>query len=399
VADPAGAGPAAISTVFRSGCDGYASFRIPAVVQQAGELLVFAEGRRGGPADSGRIDLVLRRSGDGGQTWTPLAVVCSGGDHTVGNPVPIAVPDSSRIVLLLTRNDGAATEADILAGRAPARSAYVTVSADAGHSWSTPAELGSKARDDGWRWYATGPGHGIVLRHGPHAGRLLAPANHSRAPERAGQAGTDPALYGGHGLVSDDGGRSWRIGYRDDQGDAAVNANETAVAELPDGQVYVNARNQQGTAVGHRAHAWSRDGGEHLTAPMLPVPADQLTVPQVQASLLCPEPPAGGRPIPPLLFSGPDHPDQRRGMAVRASRDGGHTWSVLARVTSAPAGYSDLVDLGWPLVGLAFETGTTAPHQRIDFARVRLVTPAPTPRGRREERAAVPAPSAAACPR
>ena len=52
------------------------TFRIPALIEASnGDLLAFAEGRVGGRGDSGDIDLVLRRSSDGGDTWSDLEVV------------------------------------------------------------------------------------------------------------------------------------------------------------------------------------------------------------------------------------------------------------------------------------------------------------------------------------
>lgn len=57
--------------VFISGEDGYHTYRIPAIIRaEDGSLLAFAEGRRGGQGDSGDIDLVLKRSTDGGVTWS-----------------------------------------------------------------------------------------------------------------------------------------------------------------------------------------------------------------------------------------------------------------------------------------------------------------------------------------
>ncbi|MYZ18066.1 sialidase family protein, partial [Streptomyces sp. SID337] len=61
------------SVPFRAGREGYASFRIPAVVTSAaGTVLAFCEGRVGSQADFGNIDIVLKRSADGGRTWGPL---------------------------------------------------------------------------------------------------------------------------------------------------------------------------------------------------------------------------------------------------------------------------------------------------------------------------------------
>ncbi len=57
--------------VFRSGQDGYHTYRIPAlIVTKQGTLLAFCEGRHSGGGDSGDIDLLLKRSRDGGRTWT-----------------------------------------------------------------------------------------------------------------------------------------------------------------------------------------------------------------------------------------------------------------------------------------------------------------------------------------
>ena len=62
------------TTVFRNGTDGYPVFRIPAIVRAAnGDLLAFCEARQAG--DASEIDLVLKRSSDGGLTWSPLKVV------------------------------------------------------------------------------------------------------------------------------------------------------------------------------------------------------------------------------------------------------------------------------------------------------------------------------------
>ena len=65
-------------TVFEGGKDGYNIFRIPAVIQAANtDLLVFCEARVGG--DASEIDLVMKRSEDGGKSWGPLQVVKESG--------------------------------------------------------------------------------------------------------------------------------------------------------------------------------------------------------------------------------------------------------------------------------------------------------------------------------
>ena len=68
--------PVAMTDVFVSGKDGYHTYRIPALLTTPrGTLLAFCEGRKTSRSDHGDIDLVLRRSSDGGKTWGPMTVV------------------------------------------------------------------------------------------------------------------------------------------------------------------------------------------------------------------------------------------------------------------------------------------------------------------------------------
>src|SRR6476619_5976474 len=62
--------------VFVAGEGAYHTYRIPsAILTPKGTLLAFAEGRRAGAGDAGDIDLVLRRSHDGGHKWTAIQVI------------------------------------------------------------------------------------------------------------------------------------------------------------------------------------------------------------------------------------------------------------------------------------------------------------------------------------
>ncbi|KOX25975.1 alpha-sialidase [Saccharothrix sp. NRRL B-16348] len=351
------------SVPFVSGTEGYHTFRIPAVVRAAsGEVLAFAEGRVESAGDTGAIRVVLRRSDDGGCTWGPLSVVSDNGDATAGNPAPVVLPGGD-VVLLTTRN-GRVTEREIMTGAvspADSRRVFVQRSSDDGRTWTPEREITSVAKRPDWRWYATGPGHAIVLRHGPHDGRIVVPANHSAAPPAGStDLGTEAKYYGGHSLISDDGGRTWRIGFSEDRADVDVASNETTVAQLPDGRLYFNSRNQG--ALAGRVDATSTDGGSTLTAPYRPQPT--LSGPRVQGSVL--------QTVRPdlLLFSGPANPTARRSMAVRASSDQGRTWRQVHLLSDHPAAYSDLVQLGGSTVGLLYETGVSGSYETITFTRI-----------------------------
>ncbi|MFE2711882.1 exo-alpha-sialidase [Streptomyces mirabilis] len=360
----------ASSVPYTAGEGGYDTYRIPAVVTtRAGTVLAFAEGRHDGAGDSGHIDVVLRRSFDGGCTWGSLRVVAAGAGDTRGNPAPVVDPRTGRIVLVTSYNSGAVTEARIMRGEVAARQGrrvFVQTSRDDGARFSAPRDITAEVKPPGWRWYATGPGHAIALRHGPHAGRLVVPANHSAAPPAGStDTGREAKYYGAHAIYSDDGGRTWHLGFTDRTYDGRVDANESGVAELPDGRLYFSARDEGGTTPGNRLDTYSSDGGETLDRPyaIQPTLGD---VPVVQGSVLQLQ---GAHA--PLLFSAPSVPTARRAMTLWRSTDGGITFTRATTLSSAPAAYSDLVDLGYDRVGILYETGATRPYDRIEFRRLR----------------------------
>ena len=230
--------------VWRAGDDGVHTYRIPAMVLCAnGELLAFAEARRGSSGDTGDIDLVARRSADGGRTWSAQTVVWDDGANTCGNPCPVVAEDGT-IVLLSTRNLGHDHESEIIAGTSErTRTVWVLRSEDHGVTWSAPEEITADVKDPGWTWYATGPGAGIRMERGAHAGRLVIPCDHIERGTRR---------YLSHVIHSDDGGRTWRPG-----GSSPLDqVNECEVAELEDGALLLNMRNydraQRAAADGQR---------------------------------------------------------------------------------------------------------------------------------------------------
>jgi sialidase-1 len=347
--------PCRDSVPYRAGTSGYHTFRIPAITATPeGVLLAFAEGRRNSAADDGDIDLVLRRSFDGGCTWGPLQVVADAGQDTAGNPAPVVDPATGDVVLLSCRTLAGATERDIASGAVDpgVRRVYVQRSSDAGATWTAQRDITDDVKLPNWAWYATGPGHAVALRTGPHRGRLLVPANHSLS---------DGTTSGGHSLFSDDGGKSWHIGY---VSDSLGTVNESTLAELRDGSVYINARDQGKDPAGRRDDAYSADGGRSLSVPFRRQPG--LAGPEVQGSVLQATPSAGGA----LLYSGPSDPAKRRGLQIRTSHDEGRTWQVLRTVSEDPAGYSDLVQSSPSSVGLLYETGTGSSYETIRFTHL-----------------------------
>ena len=312
--------------VFVSGQDGYHTYRIPAALRAAnGDVLAFCEGRKTAGGDSGNIDLLMKRSRDGGRTWGPAQVVWDDEDNTCGNPCPVLDESTGTLWLLLTHNLGTDRERDIAARTAKgSRTVWVSSSKDHGSTWTKPVEITSTTKDPSWTWYATGPGVGIQVKSGPHAGRLVIPCDHNYDDETEKKH-----LSGSHVIYSDDHGQSWKLG-----GTIRPKVNECQVVELADGRgtLRMNMRSNQGRNV--RAQATSTDGGITWSAPS---DAPPLIEPVCQASILRHE--SGV-----LLFSNPAA-KTRINLTVRLSPDDGKTWQELATLHPGPSAYSCLVSL------------------------------------------------------
>src|SRR5207248_859826 len=158
-----------------------------------------------GPKDSGEINLVLKRSTDGGATFAPQQVVWADGQNTCGNPCPVLDESTRRLWLLCTHNLGEDVEKQIIDGTSKGtRTVWVLFSDDNAKTWSTPREITADVKKPQWTWYATGPGIGVQLKHGPHAGRLVIPCDYTN-----GGALRDTG--GSHIIYSDDHGQTWKL--------------------------------------------------------------------------------------------------------------------------------------------------------------------------------------------
>ncbi len=345
------------TVVFRQKDDGYNNVRIPAIcVTKEGTLLAFAEGRVGG--DAGKIELILKRSRDLGRSWSEPSIVWADGENTCGNPTPVVDRQSGRIWLFCTWNLGTDMESRILDGTSEEpRKVFLTFSDDDGTTWAEPVEQPHLRRSD-WLWYATGPCHAIQLTRGPHAGRLVVPANHS--VPTGSQQGT--ARYRSHLLYSDDHGTTWQIG--------AVHeplTNESTVVELSDGSVMQNMRSYHGK--GCRAVAISRDGGVSFEKPYLD---ESLSTPVCQANLLRYNFTRNDSDVGELILFSSPLGKERSDLSVWTSRDDGKTWPIRKRVFQGPSAYSDLIVLPDGQVGLLAEVGEKNPYETITFATFSL---------------------------
>lgn len=337
--------------VFVAGQDGYKSFRIPSLlVTPHGTVLAFCEGRKHSGGDSGDIDLVQRKSTDGGITWGPLQVIADDGPHTMGNPCPVVDRETGTIWMLMTRNHGQDKESQILNGTSrETRSVWVMKSTDEGLSWSPRVEITQQVKLPDWTWYATGPGVSIQLE----SGRMVVPCDHFLAKSKVSRS---------HVIYSDDHGATWKIG-----GVGGERVNECQVAELSNRTLLLNMRHQPPRQGEGRAISTSRDGGLTWTPPTLD---PTLIEPGCQASLIALKD-GQGRVSNRLLFSNPAN-SKRVLMTVRLSEDGGKTWSQHKSLHAGPSAYSCLANLAGRNVGCLYERGERGPYERITLARFDL---------------------------
>jgi sialidase-1 len=364
-ADQVSAAAVGNTLVYKEKTEGYDCFRIPAVVKAGnGNLLAFAEGRNGGAGfcnDRGDIDLVVKRSTDNGKTWSAPQVVIEGFGDTKGNPTPIVIPSTGRIVLLSVMECVKNPDCN----RVP----RVSISDDNGKTWAAPkvltTQLGFSAAPE---WLATGPSHGIVLTRGAHAGRIVAGMSYTTAGKNSG------AL-----VYSDDQGVTWKRGATDTPATSAMNPQEISVTELVDGKVYAAARNQANNGnkcldggAKNRAFAISSDGGASFSTKF--TYEEDLITPVVQASTARMSATDQAGKYNRLLFAGPSVCDRRKELVVRSSFDEGANWQGNAAGTlvwSGDAAYSDMVQLSSGSVGVLYEAGPAGnANETIRFSTV-----------------------------
>nr|MDO8111001.1 sialidase family protein [Candidatus Sigynarchaeota archaeon] len=350
--------------VFTGGKEGHAVFRIPAIIMsKKGTLLAFCEGRKR-IADMSENIIVFKRSTDGGATWEPLRVIARMGRDSLNNPTAVVVRETGRVVLFFQRYPYPSNEHRTMPGYVTrgfkamlgyrALLSYETRSDDDGGTWSEPRDITRQVkRPAEVTTIASGPGIGIQLRRGLHAGRLLMPINQ-------GPYGRWRVYV----AYSDDRGETWVMGdFAPESGTG--HANEVQLVELADGTVMLNARNQGGNNAHARKIATSANGGETWST-LVDDPA--LIEPTCQGSIVRHSDPLDHEKSV-LLFSNPASRTARVCGTVRASFDEGKTWPMTRVIEPGNFAYSCLAVLGDKSIVCLYETGTAGGYEKIVLAR------------------------------
>lgn len=342
-----------LNYIYKSDEAGYKCFRIPSLLTTTkGTVLAFAEARKNDCGDAGDIDLVVKRSSDGGKTWGPLGIVWNDTDNTCGNPAPVVDQQTGRIVLLSTWNLGRDHEREIIADTSEnTRRVFVLYSTDDGVSWSPAKEITTEVKKDNWTWYATGPGRGIQISKGKFKNRLVVPANHVTRGTHKNYSKV---------ILSDDGGNTWRLGgiTREDS------VNECTVAELSNGRLMLNMRNASKKRV--RQTAISKNGGKSWSH----IKADTSLIEPVCEGNLLRYKYEGKKEA--LLFSNPASKTSRTQMTIRISYDDGKTWGFKKLLYAGPSAYSCMTVLPNGNIGCFYEAGLQRPYEGIVYEEVKL---------------------------
>lgn len=364
------------AVLHRKNADGVVSTRIPGLATAAdGSLIAIYDARYNSSRDlQGDIDIVMRRSTDGGSTWTPMQRVldmgCYGGLPEKYNGVSdgcIVVDDVTGRVYVaglwmhgLLDNDGRpiknlTNDSTVWAhqwkGRAsqpgldPLRTCQFIISSsdDNGVTWSGPVNITAAAKRPEWWLYAPAPGHGITMSDGT----IVIP---SQGRDATGMPFSNITY-------STDRGVTWTA-----SNPAYDNVTECNVAQLSTGELMLNMRDNRNRGRlrpnGRRVCTTADLGSTWIEHP---TSRKALTEPTCMGSLHRHEwTDAAGARRHLLLFANPDHYKQRKNLTLKASIDDGATWPEDMQLLFDETkgwGYSSIASVDDRTIGILYESG------------------------------------------
>lgn len=228
--------------LFKKGDFNSKYFRIPAlIVTKRGTILAATDRRYNKTADLGKsskIDVIIRRSEDLGNTWSSPIVVGPGatkddGSDSYGDPFFINTEDGS-IVLGVVKNPGFQRDAETL----------IYKSTDDGKTWREVHKFLASSISGVSRGFAAS-GQGVTLRYGNNKGKLMFAFFGAGSPNKI------------YSMLSTDSGNTWRASGGSTPTDGQL--DETKIIELSDGTLMMNHR--RSVQQGQRSWSISRDGG------------------------------------------------------------------------------------------------------------------------------------------
>jgi len=308
---------------------GVACYRIPALASAMdGSLIAAADERIPSCADLGtnpNVNIVLRRSTDGGNTWEAPKVVVDF-EEGISASDPSFITDGQNGDVLLFYN-----YMDHVREKGVYRFQFIR-SSDHGITWSKPIDFTDQIMRQGWQkpFLFITSGNGTQTKDG----KLLHTLAH--VGEKAAYV-----------IISADHGKSWKLIDR-----PLVPGDESRVVELSDGQWMVNTR--VNGAAKRYTHTSADAGNSWVTAPV-----DVLQDPGCNAGLVV----SGAR----LYFSHLSTPKERKNLTLKWSDNLGKTWDGNLTIYEGSSAYSSLVPMAGGNLGLLFERDD---YTKITFVKI-----------------------------
>lgn len=323
--------------LFVPGDGGSRNYRIPAILKTAnGTLIAMADRRKYNQTDLPEdIDIVMRRSTDGGKSWSDPRIIVQGEGRNHGfGDVALVQTQAGKLLMIFVGGVG-------LWQSTPDRPqrTYISESRDEGLTWSSPRDIthfifGKDCADPGRsRWLASfcASGQGLVLP----SGRITFVA----AIRESGQE----YVLNNYVLYSDDEGGTWQLS------DCAYHrGDEAKLSLMPDGRVLMSVRNQGRQESRQRFFALSSDDG--LTWERAKQ-FEGIHDPGCNGAML--QVKRNGRDQ--VLHSLPLGPDGRRDGAVYLFDHVSGRWSAPVVVNSGSSAYSDMTLLADGTIGYFVE--------------------------------------------
>ncbi len=322
--------------LFQPGDYNSTNYRIPGVITaKDGSIVAVTDKRKYNQGDLPEdIDIVCRRSTDGGHTWSEPYTIAQGTgyNHGFGDCVLAWTNDDNGLIAGFVGGVGLwnSTPSN------PIRS-YISRSYDNGQTWTEPEDItdfifGSNCVVPEYRtWRASffGSGNGLITS----TGRIMFVA---AIRETTAQSLSNYAVY------SDDNGITWHVSGR-----ASVSGDEAKVTELVDGRILMSIRHN-----GKRWYNISNDGGE--TWQSSTSTWNDITAPACNGDMIRYTSVNQGFNKNRLLHSVP-FGSSRTDVSVYISYDEGETWPVRKCIVPYSSAYSSLCVLPDGTIGLYVE--------------------------------------------
>jgi len=330
---------------FNSGT-GYNTYRIPALIASPdySTLLCFCEGRAS-TSDDGEVDIVVKRSTDGGATWGSNITVADDG-NTNADPCPVYDANGRLHCFWVWRNVDD-TQAEVVAGTAsePMR-VYHSYSDDDGSTWSTRADITSSVAPTNFRRLILGADGALLLADG----RIICAGAFTNSSMTSGIQSNGWCFY------SDDEGVTFEAG--DTWGPAGT--SEVALAQVGSTVIF-NHRDQSNGRF--RLVTTSTDGGETVATATqdvyLPEPRNHAGMCAIGSNVY-------------FINTAVNHSSDltaRVNLVLRRGTWNGTSvsWSRWKVINPGLSGYSKVKQIGPSKLGVVWEDGSVTSWGGIKF--------------------------------